>query len=92
MASRIQVSPTAEIRDAGALSRICTPGVADDCRAIADDPGAARRLTSYPVVTSGTPRFAAFSVAYLIAAGLCAAGALLTALLGRGSRRGDKPG
>ena len=27
------------------LSRVYTPGVADDCRAIADDPAAARRLT-----------------------------------------------
>ena len=46
MASRIEVTPAAKIDDAEALSRIYTPGVADDCRAIADDPAAARRLTA----------------------------------------------
>lgn len=40
-------------------------------------------LASYPVITTGNPRFAAFTVAYLIAAALCAAGALLTAVMGR---------
>ena len=40
-------------------------------------------LASYPVITAGTPQFAAFTLAYLISAGLCAAGALLIAVLGR---------
>lgn len=40
-------------------------------------------LASYPVVTASNPRFAAFTVAYLIAAGLCGAGALLTVVAGR---------
>ncbi|MBO0833829.1 MAG: hypothetical protein J2P29_17850, partial [Actinobacteria bacterium] len=35
-------------------------------------------LASYPVITTTNPRFAAFTVAYLIAAGLCGMGALLT--------------
>jgi Malic enzyme, N-terminal domain len=57
-APRIEVSPTADIDDAEALSRVYTPGVADDCRAIADDPGAARRRTlrgnSVAVVSDGS--------------------------------------
>lgn len=40
-------------------------------------------LASYPVISAGTPRFAAFTLAYLVAAGLCAAGALLITVLGR---------
>lgn len=55
---RIEVSAAAQIDDAEALSRIYTPGVADDCRAIADDPAAARRLTacgnSVAVVSDGS--------------------------------------
>jgi hypothetical protein len=39
-------------------------------------------LASYPVVTSGQPQFAAFTLAYLIAAVLCLAG-IGTLLLGR---------
>lgn len=45
-ASRIETSPTTEIDDAAALSRVYTPGVADACREIAADPAAARRLTT----------------------------------------------
>jgi malate dehydrogenase (oxaloacetate-decarboxylating) len=44
--SRIAVTPTAKIDDTADLSRIYTPGVADDCREVADDPSAARRLTA----------------------------------------------
>lgn len=55
---RIEISPTATVDDAEALSRVYTPGVADDCRAIADDPAAARRLTvrgnSVAVVSDGS--------------------------------------
>ena len=55
---RIEISPTAKINDAEALSRVYTPGVADDCRVIADDPAAARRLTvrgnSVAVVSDGS--------------------------------------
>jgi malate dehydrogenase (oxaloacetate-decarboxylating) len=55
---RIKVTPAAEINDAEALSRIYTPGVAEDCRAIADDPAAAQRLTargnSVVVVSDGS--------------------------------------
>jgi malic enzyme len=39
--SRIETSPTTEIDDAAALSRVYTPGVADACREIAADPAAA---------------------------------------------------
>jgi malate dehydrogenase (oxaloacetate-decarboxylating) len=58
MASRIETSPTTAIDDARALSRVYTPGVADDCRAIADDPAAARERTgrgnSVAVVSDGS--------------------------------------
>lgn len=47
-------------------------------------------LASYPVITVGTPRFAAFTVAYLIAAGLCVAGALLVTVMGR-SKEEERP-
>ena len=40
------MSPTEPVEDASALSRVYTPGVAEDCRAIADDPEAAWRLTT----------------------------------------------
>ena len=46
-------------------------------------------LVSYPVITAGAPHFAAFTVAYLAAAGLCLVGAVtvtwgaLTAVVGR---------
>jgi malate dehydrogenase (oxaloacetate-decarboxylating) len=43
---RIEVRPAEAVEDAAALSRVYTPGVADDCRAIAGDPDAARRLTT----------------------------------------------
>lgn len=43
-------------------------------------------LASYPVITMDNPRFAAFTVAYAIAAGLCAAGVLLTLIMGRSRR------
>jgi malic enzyme len=36
--SRIEITPIAAIDDAAALSRFCTPGVAEACRAIAGDP------------------------------------------------------
>ena len=58
MAARIEVSPTAKISDAAALSRVCTPGVAEDCQAVAEDPAAARRLTacgnSVAVISDGS--------------------------------------
>jgi MFS family permease len=38
-------------------------------------------LASYPVITAGPPRFAAFTVAYLVATGLCVAGALLVTIV-----------
>jgi malic enzyme len=41
MAPRIEISPTVKIDDAETLSRVYTPGVANDCRAIAEDPAAA---------------------------------------------------
>lgn len=43
-------------------------------------------LASYPVVTSGRPRFAAFTVAYLVAAALCLGGTALAARLSRPGR------
>jgi malate dehydrogenase (oxaloacetate-decarboxylating) len=47
-----------KIDDAGTLSQVYTPGVADDCRAVAEDPAAARRLTvrgnSVAVVSDGS--------------------------------------
>ena len=47
-------------------------------------------LASYPVVTTGQPQFAAFTLAYLIAAVLCLAG-IGTLLLGRnGKARGAR--
>ena len=56
--SRIEVSPTVPIDDAQALSRVYTPGVAQDCREIAADPAAADRLTvrgnSVAVVSDGS--------------------------------------
>jgi hypothetical protein len=47
-------------------------------------------LVSYPVVTTGQPQFAAFTLSYLIAVMLCLAGAG-TVLLGRGARAGGGP-
>jgi len=58
MAPRIEISPTVKIDDAETLSRVYTPGVANDCRAIAEDPAAAWRLTvrgnSVAVVSDGS--------------------------------------
>ena len=58
MAARIETSPTSKIDDSGALSRIYTPGVAEDCRAIAEDPATVRRLTvrgnSVAVISDGS--------------------------------------
>lgn len=55
---RIQVSPAVAIEDAEALSRVYTPGVAHDCRKIADDPASAGTLTvrgnSVAVVSDGS--------------------------------------
>jgi malic enzyme len=42
MAARIEMSPAAKIDDAGALLRVYAPGVAEDCRAIAENPAADR--------------------------------------------------
>ncbi len=47
-------------------------------------------LVSYPVVTTGQPQFAAFTLAYLIAAVLCLAGAG-TVVLGRGAKAAGDP-
>ena len=44
-------------------------------------------LASYPVITSGAPQFAAFTLAYLLAAGLCAAGTFLIIVFGRSRKR-----
>jgi malate dehydrogenase (oxaloacetate-decarboxylating) len=56
--SRIQVNPAVAIEDADALSRVYTPGVAQDCRKIADDPAAAGSLTirgnSVAVISDGS--------------------------------------
>src|SRR5438132_7474792 len=56
--SRIVVNPAVRIDDAAALSRVYTPGVAEDCRAIVDDPSAAQKLTtrgnSVAVVSDGS--------------------------------------
>jgi malate dehydrogenase (oxaloacetate-decarboxylating) len=50
--------PAEPVDDADALARVYTPGVAGDCRAIADDPDAAWRLTtrgnSVAVVSDGS--------------------------------------
>jgi hypothetical protein len=47
-------------------------------------------LASYPMVTTGQPQFAALTLAYLIAAVLCLAGAG-TVLLGRGAKATGGP-
>lgn len=50
-------------------------------------------LASYPVITTGVPRFATYTLADLVAAGLCAVGALLVITFGRsGSRSGSRSG
>jgi MFS family permease len=46
-------------------------------------------LASYPVINAGRPRFPAFTLAFLIAAGLCLAGAALIIAFGRTSRKAD---
>jgi len=55
---RIEVRPTVAIDDAEQLAEAYTPGVADACRAIADEPGSAGRLTtrgnSVAVVSDGS--------------------------------------
>ena len=43
---RIEMIPAEPVDDAAALSRVYTPGVADDCRAIAGHPDTAWRLTT----------------------------------------------
>jgi malic enzyme len=43
---RIEVRPTVRIDDDADLAQAYTPGVADACQAIADDPTAARQLTT----------------------------------------------
>jgi malate dehydrogenase (oxaloacetate-decarboxylating) len=56
--ARIGITPATKIDDAAALSRVYTTGVAEDCRAIAADPAAARELTvrgnSVAVVSDGS--------------------------------------
>jgi malate dehydrogenase (oxaloacetate-decarboxylating) len=55
---RIEVRPTVRIGDDAELARAYTPGVADACRAIGDDPAAARKLTtqgnSVAVISDGS--------------------------------------
>jgi malate dehydrogenase (oxaloacetate-decarboxylating) len=55
---RIEVRPTVRIDDDDDLARAYTPGVADACRAIAEDPSAARHLTtqgnSVAVISDGS--------------------------------------
>jgi MFS family permease len=45
-------------------------------------------LASWPVINTGHPRFPAFTLAFLVAAGLCLAGCVLIAASGRVSRSG----
>lgn len=56
--ARIAVRPTVPIDDDEALAQAYTPGVADACQAIAEDPGAARSLTtrgnSVAVISDGS--------------------------------------
>lgn len=55
---RIEVRPTVRIDDEAALARAYTPGVADACQAIAENPAAARQLTtqgnSVAVISDGS--------------------------------------
>jgi hypothetical protein len=44
-------------------------------------------LASYPVINTGRPRFPAFTLAFLIAAGFCVAGAALIIAFGRNDRK-----
>jgi hypothetical protein len=44
-------------------------------------------LASYPVINTGRPRFPAFTLAFLIAAGFCVAGAALIVAFGRNGRK-----
>lgn len=48
---------------------------------------AAILLASYPVINAGRPRFSAFTLVFVISAGLCAAGAVLISAPGRAGRK-----
>ena len=84
-------------------SNVATQGVSADVAASSSLNSTVRRfaggiggqvttilLASYPVVTTGQPQFAAFTLAYLIAAVLCLAGAG-TVVLGRGAKAAGGP-